>query len=68
MQEMALGFMQSHGIQEATLGNKWITRLLDRHPLLASRFTDRLDKQCAYASNPEILRDFFKKVFFVISF
>ena len=64
VRHMALGFIRSHGIRNPTLGKNWITRFLDRHPDLASRFTNRLDKQRAYANNPEILLDFFKKVFF----
>ena len=60
--QMPLGFIESHGIQNPKIGNNWITRFLDRHPNLASRFTNRLDKQRAYASNPEIFRDFFQKV------
>ena len=63
---MALGFIRSHGIQKPILGGGWITQFLDRHPLLVSRFTNRLDKQHAYAENPEILWDFFKKVFSLI--
>ena len=63
VREMALGFIQSHGIQKPVLGWGWIMWFLDRHPLLVSRFMNRLDKQCAYAENPEILCDFFKKVF-----
>lgn len=66
VREMALGFIRSHGIQKPILGGGWITQFLDRHPLLVSRFTNRLDKQHAYAENPEILRDFFKKVFSLI--
>ena len=56
--EMALGLIQSHGIKNPTLGKNWISPFLDRHPDLASRFTERLDKQRAYASNPAILHDF----------
>ena len=64
VREMALGFIRSHGIRNPTLGKNWMSRFLDRHPDLASRFTDRLDKQRAFASNPVIIRDFFKKVGF----
>lgn len=64
VREMALGFIRSHGIRNPKLGKNWMTQFLDRHPDLASRFTDRLDKQRAFASNPAILRDSFKKVGF----
>ena len=62
VRQMALGFLRGHGIHHPTLGKNWITRFLDRHPDLASRFASRLDKQRAYASNPAIIRDFFQKV------
>ena len=62
--EMALGFIQSHRIKNPTLSKNWISRFLDWHPDLASRFTERLDKQQAYGSSPVILRDFFQKVDF----
>ena len=64
VREMALRFIQSHGIKNPTLGKNWISRFLDRHPDLASRFTEMLDKQRAYARNPAILCDFFQKVDF----
>ena len=63
VREMALGFIRRHGIRNPTLGTNWKTQFLDSHPLLVSRFPNRLDKQRAYAGNPEILRDFFKKAF-----
>jgi hypothetical protein len=62
VRHMALEFIRSHGNPSPKLGKNWITRYLDRHPDLASRFTNRLDKQRAFASNPLLLRDFFKKV------
>lgn len=64
MKQIALGFMRSHGpeFQNLKLGKNWITRFLNRHPQLASKFATRLDKQRSYASNPIILRDFFHKV------
>lgn len=55
VRHMALGFIQSHGMRNPKLGTHWISRFLNRHPDLASRFANRLDKQRAYANNPEIL-------------
>jgi len=66
VRQMALGFIRSHGIRNPKIGRNWITRFLDRHPDLASRFTNRIDKQRAFADNPAILRDFFNKVLFLL--
>lgn len=62
VKQLALGFIRSHGILNPQLGKNWITRFLDRHPKLTTKFATRLDKQRSYASNPIILRDFFHKV------
>lgn len=62
VKDMALDFLRSHGIATPTLGKNWLTRYLSRHPELASKFATRLDKQRSYASNPQVLRDFFDKV------
>ena len=43
------------------LGKNWITRFLDRHPDLASKFSSQIDRQRAFASNPVTLRDYFNK-------
>jgi hypothetical protein len=61
VRQMAVGLMRSHGIKNPSVGKNWMTRFLNRHPKLASKFATRLDKQRSYASNPIILRDFFKK-------
>jgi hypothetical protein len=44
------------------LGKHWITRFLNRHPGITSKFSQRLDRQRANANDPVILRDFFRKV------
>jgi len=64
VKQMALGFIKSHGIQrrEPGLGKNWISRFLDHHPSLTSKFATRLDKQRSYASNPVVIRDSFNKV------
>ena len=40
----------------------WISAFLKRHPGLASKFSQRLDRQRASAEDPVIIRDFFRKV------
>lgn len=65
VKQIVLGFKRSHGpeVQNLKLGKNWITRFLNRHPQLASKFATRLDKQRVYASNPIILGHFFQKGF-----
>lgn len=48
--------------QIAIMGRCWITRFLNRHPALAARYGGQLDQQRAHASNPSIIRDFFRKL------
>lgn len=62
VKDMALDFLHSHGVQHPVLGKNWITWVLSRHHDLASKFSTRLDKQRAYANNPDILKDFYEKV------
>ena len=45
------------------LGNHWLTRFLNRNPAIVSKFSQRLDRQRANASDPVILKDYFRKVF-----
>jgi hypothetical protein len=44
------------------LGKHWLTRFLNRHPALISKFSQRHDRQRANANDPAILKDFFRKV------
>ena len=44
------------------LRKNWITRILDGHPDLASKFSSQIDRQRAFASNPVTLRDYFNKL------
>ena len=41
--------------QTSLIGRNWITRFLNRHPELAQKFANRIDRQCAYASNPRTI-------------
>ncbi len=49
-------------VRQRQLGKHWITRFLNRNPALASKFSQRLDRQRANANDPAILKDFFCKV------
>ena len=44
----------------------WITRFLDRHPDLATKFSTKLDQQRAHASCPRFLKDYFSKLSTII--
>ena len=44
------------------VGKHWAGRFLKRNPALAAKFSHRLDRQRANASDPIILRDYFYKV------
>jgi hypothetical protein len=43
------------------LGKHWITRFLNRQPLLAVKFAQRINRQRIYANNPIIIVNHFKK-------
>ena len=43
------------------MGKRWITRFLDRHPDISSRYSGNLDRQRAYASDPNKIKDYFRK-------
>ena len=51
-------------LKSRTLGRHWLTRFLNRNPGLAAKISTRIDRQRAFASNPAILKDFFRKVSF----
>jgi hypothetical protein len=44
------------------LGRNWLSRFLERHPEVASRFADRLDRARNSAGHPSTIRDYFHKV------
>ena len=48
--------------QENNIGKNWITRFLNRHPMLAAKFASRIDRQRVYASNPRIINEHFRKL------
>jgi hypothetical protein len=43
-------------------GKHWITRFLNRHPIITSKIASRIDRQRATADNPTVLAGFFKLV------
>jgi len=45
-----------------TIGKNWITQFLNRHPVLASKFAHRMDRQRVFANNPTTIADHFKKL------
>jgi hypothetical protein len=49
------------------VGKHWATRFLNRHPELSARFSQRLDRQRANASDPELVKDYFRKVYSSLS-
>jgi len=61
VKSMAQGLLRKR-MRSQSLGKNWLTRFLNRHLVLASRFGTRLDRQRALASSPDIIRDFFQKV------
>ena len=61
VKQMAVCLLQKHA-GEQKLGKHWLKHFLDRKPELTSRFSSRLDRQRALASNPAVLRDYFSKV------
>jgi hypothetical protein len=42
------------------LGSNWVSRYMERHPDLRSRFVPPLDKERALAQEPQIIQDWFK--------
>jgi len=48
--------------QHNLLRKNWITRFLNRHPILAAQFASRIDRQRAYASNPHTIQTHFQKL------
>jgi len=49
-------------VKERELGKNWMSRFLRRHPGLATKLGTRLDRQRVLASDPVVLKDYFKKV------
>jgi hypothetical protein len=43
-------------------GKHWISRFLNRHPILACKIASRIDRQRAQADDPKVLAEFFQLV------
>ena len=56
------GHLMKNRASGQKLGKHWLKQFLNPNPELASRFSSRLDRQRALASNPAVLRDYFTKV------
>jgi len=61
VKECVLSLLPSHRLQQP--GKHWMTRFLNRHPAITTKFRQRLDRKRADANDPAILRDFFCKVY-----
>lgn len=48
--------------KDRQIGHHWLARFLKRHPELASHLSTRLDRQRALASDPVVIKDYFRKV------
>ena len=64
VKEMAFKLVLNHQGQTTdtatmALGKNWITRFLDRHPQLASKFSTQVKKQRIINSSPKILKQSF---------
>jgi hypothetical protein len=46
------------------LGRNWLIRFLNRNPELAGRFSNRLDRERAFADNPTTLKDYFINIMY----
>ena len=67
VKDMALYLYEKRtGNKIIRVGKNWITRFLDRHPDLATKFSKKLDHQRAHASCPRLLKDYFSKLSYII--
>ena len=63
VKDMALHLEKKHlGVLSLPLGKNWMSRLLKWHPHLALKLSTQLERQRAYANDPEILTDYFAKL------
>jgi len=53
--------MKEESLIEAPVGKQWITQFLTCHPDIACRYSSNLDHQRAYASDPNKIKDYFRK-------
>jgi hypothetical protein len=62
---MAASLVAKHA-SHLPLGRNWLTRFLNRNPELAGRFSNRLERERAFANNPATssLKDYFVKLIY----
>jgi len=49
-------------MQKAQHRRHWVTRFLNRHPILAAKFASHIDRQRSHANNPRIILDHSRKL------
>ena len=60
LHEMVAALLRKRSTATITIpGQHWITRFLDRHPAIASRFAGRIDQEREVAGRPEGIQSFF---------
>jgi len=63
VKDMALHLEKKRiGVQPPPLGKNWVSQFLKRHPPLALKLSTQLERQRAYANDPDILRGYFVKL------
>lgn len=63
VKDMALNLEQNRiGKEPGPMGKNWISRFLNRHPALASKYSTLLERQRAYSNDPRLIKDFFIKL------
>ena len=55
------------GDWDEEVGKNWITRFLNRHSDLVSKFSTQFDKKRLKANDPELLHDHFRKILCLIT-
>jgi len=48
--------------KEATIGENWVSRFIQRHPELKSKYTRRYDYQRVKCEDPELIKGWFNRV------
>jgi len=62
IKEFATALLSESPEKRQEVGQRWVNRFLGRNPEVVSKYSQRLDRQRATASDPAILKDFFMKV------
>ena len=63
LHEMVAALLRKRATGTTTIpGQHWITRFLDRHPTIASRFAGRIDQEREVAGKPDGIQSFFNRL------